>query len=280
MRTRVSDKRVINYTFRRYLTAKQGAEKLLVTLLFLTCCIKTPRAQNQVESSYKQIQLVRISAQHGKGFNYDYLIFIPKGVQSHTFLLVEPNNTGYANDNMDVHLDRAIFLAAGSSVGRDVSQKLKIPFLVPVFPRPANEQNTYTHALDRDALLSNSKEFKRLDLQLLAMIKDCRHELSLLGINVDEKVLLNGFSASGTFVNRIAMIHPQSVMAVAAGGINSILIIPQKKVDGKALNYPLGINDLDEITGKKTGIDLFKEIPQFYYMGENDSNDAARFEDA
>lgn len=227
-----------------------------------------------------QVQLLRVSANPTKGFNYDYLLFIPKGTESKSYLLVEPNNTGYPVDDMDTHLERAVFLAAGSSVGRDVAYKMKVPFLVPVFPRPETEKNTYTHALDRDAMLSKSKDFSRLDLQLLAMIKDSREQLSILGIAVEEKVLINGFSASGSFVNRFAMLHPESIMAVAAGGLNSILILPMKTLAGHVLNYPLGVNDLSDITGEKADVNQFKRIPQLYYMGETDSNDAARFEDA
>jgi hypothetical protein len=227
-----------------------------------------------------QVQLLRVSANPTKGFNYDYLLFIPKGTESKSYLLVEPNNTGYPIDDMDVHLERAVFLAAGSSVGRDVAYKMKVPFLVPVFPRPNTEKNTYTHALDRDAMLSKSKDFGRLDLQLLAMIKDSREQLSVLGITVEKKVLLNGFSASGSFVNRFAVLHPESVKAVTAGGMNSILILPLKTLDGKTLNYPLGVNDLSDITGENADVNQFKKIPQLYYMGETDSNDAAKFEDA
>ena len=49
---------------------------------------------------------------------------------------------------------------------------------------------------------------------------------------------------------------------------------------GKTLNYPLGLADIDKITGRKVNLEQFKELPQLLYMGEKDENDAVAFDDA
>lgn len=74
--------------------------------------------------------------------------------------------------------------------------------LVPVFPRPTSNWQIYTHALDRDSLITTVSGLERIDLQLLAMIDDARQRLKERDVLIGNEVFLNGFSASGSFVNR------------------------------------------------------------------------------
>jgi hypothetical protein len=227
-------------------------------------------------------KLINVSADSSKGFSYDYLLYIPPGTSTEKthFLLVEPNNSGFPDDSMQVHEKHAKQLASVNSSGNYVVKKLKIPFLVPIFPRPANENLIYTHALDRDAILKKDSKFSRLDLQLVKMIEHSKNELAKVGIKTRERVFLNGFSASGTFVNRFVFLHPQMVEAVAAGGLNGILMLPEKNIRGENLDYPLGLNDFEEITSEKFDIDAYRRVPQFLYMGAKDTNDAVKYDDA
>ncbi len=89
-----------------------------------------------------------------------------------------------------------------------MAEKLKYPLLVPVFPRSHTDWKTYTHALDRDVICKRNSPLERIDLQLLAMIKDAKTKLASSGYPTKDKFLMTGFSASGTFVNRFALIHP------------------------------------------------------------------------
>lgn len=217
-----------------------------------------------------------------KGFQYDYILFIPEGtpVNKMTCLLVEPNNTGRPSDSIEVHKRAAIDLAAVSSVGNNISTMLKIPLLVPIFPRPASQALVYTHALDRDVMVRATGELERLDLQLIAMIEDARNRLAIMQIETEEKVLMNGFSASATFTNRFSYIHPERVKALAMGGFNGELMLPQETINSAKLNYPLGVNDFYKLFGKKFDRKVYTTIPQFIYMGKLDKNDAVQFEDA
>ena len=152
--------------------------------------------------------------------------------------------------------------------------------LVPIFPRSATNWTFYTHALDRDALLAKEDDIKRLDLQLLAMIKDAQHQLKQDGIRLHEKFFITGFSASGTFANRFSLLHPDVIQATASGGINAIAILPVAQLNNQPLNYPLGIADVEKITGKKVDLNAFQKLPILLYMGALDNNDAAAFDDA
>lgn len=72
----------------------------------------------------------------------------------------------------------------------------------------------------------------------------------------------------------------EKVMAVAAGGLNGLLMLPVDTLENEALNYPIGTNDLKKITNKSFAKDLFIKTPQFYFMGKLDKNDAIPYSDA
>lgn len=252
-------------------------------IVFLTFFIQTfSFAQQTTATKMEKDSLIIIAANPDKGFVNDYLLYIPKEtpVGKKLTLLVEPNNTGQLNDSIEVHKDHAIFLASKSSVGNNVSRMLKIPLLVPVFPRPASQPLTYTHALDRDVMLETKPELKRLDLQLLNMIKDAGTVLASFNIEVEPKVFMSGFSASATFINRFAFIHPEQIKALAIGGFNGELMLPVKQLNGENLNYPLGTNDFLTLFKHEADTASFRSIPQFIYMGQLDDNDAVQYDDA
>jgi hypothetical protein len=112
------------------------------------------------------------------------------------------------------------------------------------------------------------------------MIKDAKKHLLKLNIKTQDKILMNGFSASGTFANRFTLIHPEIVAGVACGGINAFPILPIRTLGKGALIYPLGLFDFEKIFDKKADLQTYKKVPQFLYMGENDDNDAVLFDDA
>lgn len=80
-----------------------------------------------------------------------------------------------------------------------------------VFPRPEKTGHIYTHALDRDCLITEMEDIKRLDLQLISMIDDAIGRLKQKEIILEDKVVMAGFSASGMFVNRFSILHPDSM---------------------------------------------------------------------
>ena len=197
--------------------------------------------------------LIIVQKNPEKGFYSDYLLFIPKGtlLKSSTTLLIEPNNTGRTSDSIEIHKQYAIDLASVSSVGNNIATMLKIPLLVPVFPRPSNQPLLYSHALDRDVMLEKSPEYTRLDLQLLKMFEDAKVQLKTLNINLQDQFFMSGFSASATFVNRFSFLHPEKIKALAIGGFNGELMLPQNKIENQALDYPLGTHDFTSLFQKK-----------------------------
>ncbi len=226
--------------------------------------------------------LIEVPAASAKGFQHAYVLFVPKAVEGkdYPYLLVEPNNTGHPDDDIEVHHAAAVALARDSSIGHFVAVRLGVPLLVPVFPRPAKLENVYTHALDRDTVLIADGPLKRLDLQLLAMVADARERLAALHRPVNQKVLLNGFSASGTFANRFAFLHPETVTAAAYGGVNGFLMLPVAKLDSHSFSFPLGLADFEQVEGHPFNRVAYNAVPQFAYMGGKDENDAVLSDDA
>lgn len=255
---------------------------LRIIILIFTISYFVSFAQNATTETFKNDSLFVVKKNPGKGFYHDYILFIPEGtpLNKKLFLLVEPNNTGKISDSIEVHKKYAIDLASVSSVGNNISTELKIPLLVPVFPRPASQPLIYTHALDRDVMVEKSPELKRLDLQLLEMINDARNILASMNIPVAPKVFMNGFSASASFTNRFSFIHPGKIEALAIGGFNGLLMLPQNEINGHKLNYPIGTNDFAVLFDKNFDTDTYRSLPQFIYMGKLDENDAVQFDDA
>ncbi len=228
-------------------------------------------------------ELMFIEPDNKEGFNYPYYLFVPEGISSENklFLIVEPNNTGTVSDDLEVHAKKARRTATMDYyIGNYLARNLKYPLLVPVFPRPESNWKIYTHSLDRDVMLQKGNTMERIDLQLLAMVRDAMETLAQTGYDLDEKILLTGFSASGTFANRFTLIHPSNVDAVAAGGLNGFLTLPIGEINGKELNYPIGIHDFQSLFIKDFDTLTFKNTPQYYFMGELDDNDAIPYQDA
>ena len=238
--------------------------------------------------------LCRVTVNPTEGFNFPYYLFIPQGINLNkpVHLLVEPCNTGVSQTRKS--LDRKTKALAEASHATVIAKRLKAPLLVPVFPRPGGDQwlvpvslkpdgarwETYTHALDRDTLLIRDGDLKRIDLQLMNMIAHAQRLLRHNNVKVNDKVFMNGFSASGTFTNRFAILHPTIVRAVATGGINSIPTFPTERWDDVTMRYPVGIADVKEIADIEFDGKAYKRVSQYIYMGSLDNNDTVPYRDA
>ena len=101
-----------------------------------------------------------------------------------------------------------------------------------------------------------------------------------MNIAVSPKIFMNGFLASASFTNRFSLIHPEAIQALAIGGFNGELMLPQSEINGIELHYPIGTSDFRQLFGKRFDINKYKFIPQLIYMGSLDDNDAVQFDDA
>ena len=256
--------------------------KTLIFAVFIGL-VSTTFAPAQVPTPLTDKDFVRIDADSRAGFGYPYYLYVPPELrdesqkkQTHT-ILVLPNNTGKVDDDFAVHetdVKKRMTTAGG------IASALKVAILMPVFPRPQSDWRIYTQALDRDSMVTERKEYRRLDLQMVAMIDDARKRLAEDGMKFDKRVLINGFSAQGMFANRFTFLHPNRVKAAAIGSPGGWPIAPVEKYKDKTLRYPIGVADLKTITGKKLDLKALRKVPLFVFIGSKDENDSVPFGDS
>lgn len=191
-------------------------------------------------------------------------------------ILVQPNNSGINSDDPEVHRKDAWWTGFERY---KIADELGVVLLVPAFIRPGEDWHIYTHALDRDTLTTQREDLKRIDLQLISMIDHARAELAKDDMQTDEKILIQGFSASGMFANRFTVLHPDRVKAATIGSPGGFPILPVGTFSGESLPYPAGIADLESLTGVSFDSVAYNAIPQLIYMGSLDDNDSLDFTD-
>ena len=229
------------------------------------------------------LRLTKAAPAADAAFRWPYYLYTPTWLEDNRILgrpihlLILPNNTGTASDDPAVD-DQA----AGNMVFplQLIFGDLDVAILIPTFPRPATEWQYYTHALDRDTLLADRPDLRRIDLQLEAMIDDAAERLSQQGWTVDRKVLMFGFSASAMFVNRFTVLHPDRVLAAAVGSPGGWPIAPVREWQGRSLRYPIGVADLEELTGTAFDLDAFRRVPMLFFIGDRDENDSVPYPDS
>lgn len=214
-----------------------------------------------------------IQVPNGNNFNFGYVIFIPNNIKNNTTLIIEGSNTGKGSSNT-LKEGNEIMEKEGlypSLPIYSIANELGLPVLYPLFPRINNgEEGIYTHMLSSNSLNSNTKQIKelgleRVDLQLIEMFKDAKERLREDNITIDDKFIIDGFSASAKFANRFTLLHPELVKLCIAGGVSGVLTLPVKRYYGENLLYPIGLGDFN------TDVEEFKKVRQFYYMGEEDN---------
>lgn len=231
-----------------------------------------------------EIEVTLVESKPDWGFNYPYLLYAPQIVEPDRErpVMVTPNNTGAVSDDLDVHLDRAEGLMEWNK--DRLGRPLEVPVLVPVFPRPRSDPvdgTHYVHALDAQSIGIDSGRLERPDLQLLSMVEHAREYLGVREYPVAaDGILLDGFSASGNFVERFTALHPEEVISVTAGGLNGMPLLPIAEMNGRRLRYHVGTGDIETLTGEPFDLDAFHEVNQFLYMGELDMNDTIPYSDA
>ncbi len=225
---------------------------------------------------------VRVAADPAKGFAYPYYYYVPKEIRDggsskeHT-ILVLPNNSGKSSDDPNFQ-EEDVKTQLKKNVG--FADRLGVVLIEPAFPRPAADWRIYTHALDRDSMLTEKKEYKRFDLQLVAMIDDARERLRGEKLRVEKRVLMFGFSASGMFVNRFVFLHPTRVKAAIVGSPGGWPIAPADSYKGKTLRYPIGTSDLKTVAGKSLDIKNLRKVPLLMMLGDQDENDSVVYRDS
>jgi len=237
-----------------------------------------------------EIDPARVSehaADPAHGFRWPYLLAAPASqaaggpaLPGGNTLLVLPLSTGFTSSELE--LLRATARCQLSSV-LALADRLGTPVLVPVFPRPPApppENNLYLHALSRESLQVRDAALARVDLQLIAMIDDARAALGRTGRKIQPRVLIAGFSAAGMFANRFAILHPDRTLAASIGSPGGWPIAPVADDRGRPLPYPVGVADVELLTGRRLDRDGLRRVRFLFQLGDADTNDSVPARDS
>ena len=221
-------------------------------------------------------------ADPARGFAWPYVLVAPKARPpgGATSLLVVPPNTGFATDDLEL-LRASTSCAVEAELA--LADRLGTAIVAPLFPRPVAPppvRNLYLHALSRSSLETSDARVTRVDLQLIAMLDHARQRLEAQGHHVPPRVLITGFSASGSFTNRFAVLHPDRVLAAAVGSPGGWPLAPVASTRGQALPYPVGIADVDALTGAPIDLAALRRVHFLFLLGDADANDAVPSRDA
>lgn len=238
---------------------------------------------NKIETIHKEgYGKVYFIPPDNEGFFCGYSLFIPEGCNMDTTLLVHSCNTGKCGNT----LEEALNDAKNNSIGdkhMDIACDLKIPVLTPIIPR---FKGFYSHYLSSKVVNNNFDDLIKENInlselndiikmvtdlpnQLVNMINHSKTFLSNLGISIDDKVIIEGYSAGSKFANGFTALHPELVKACICGGNSGISIMPNKDY-----NYPLGFKDISD-----GNLELYLKIPKYNYIGNIDDNDPAKVTD-
>ena len=143
--------------------------------------------------------------------------------------------------------------------------------LAPVIPRidNPNQDEIYSVAFDLSSFKTADKFAQRADLKVISMIDRLSGLLREDGYNANKKVVIEGFSAGSLFAQRFVILHPDRVIAIAAGG-GSNFMLPLSSYNGIPINWPVGINDLKGLSGIDFDQNAYNQISQFIFIGDQD----------
>lgn len=228
----------------------------------------------QGSPEYDGIDATLVDANPDAGFDSPYYLYAPeRPVNAEPRpILVEPADPGDSIDERERRVTAAETTATDGT-GRTIADELGAPLLVPAFPdsRLTLDAETLSHA-DADS--------GRVDLQLRRMLEDARARLINRGYPVADGLLLHGAGDAGRFVNRFTALHPEPVTAATVGGVDGLATLPIELGGGYQLKYPLGVADLEELTGEPFDLEAFREVDQFFYAGVRDRDDTLPEADA
>ena len=176
-----------------------------------------------------------------KGFNIPSILAIPITDRMNTQIVVEANNleSGDLEKILEQGTQTGITLAT-------LTNNKPSPILVPLIP--SYKDAPYFQQLSKECLeLPNNDRNYRIDEQIVRIIQNARSIIEAeTGITTDEKIFLNGYSSSGVFAQRFALLHPELVETACIGGASGSIPIPSAKI-----GYPIGIEDYETLLGKK-----------------------------
>lgn len=137
------------------------------------------------------------------------------------------------------------------------------PILIPLIPEHKDGQSL--QHLSRDSFdIPKEKLEYRIDIQVAKTIEKAKKIIkSKTNKEINEKIFLNGYSCSGVFAQRFALLYPELIDTLCVGGASGSIPIPSTEFD-----YPIGIGNYKTLMGKDFDFEKYSQIKFRYYVGE------------
>ena len=203
---------------------------------------------------------------------YAFYTYFPRTAirEKNIIIGVWPHGGNMPNSDYEYHKEQA-----KDALSRliEYSEKYKIPLAVIAIPRT---KLLYVHIMPVATFATTDEFLKRPDLKLIdAIWNQYMPSLQEAGYDVNNKVFMMGFSSPGAFTLRFSILHPELIKA-AWLGTPSFAPIPTDHLFGQPLNYPLGIRNVEQLSGSPFNYDEYKKIPMLIVIGEYDNNENNR----
>ena len=195
---------------------------------------------------------------HDDNINIPSIIAIPMTENIGNQVILESNNL--ESGNFEHILEQGI--ETGMRLAKLTDNQPGV-IVVPLIP--SYRDAPYFQQLSRECFeLPPEDRNYRIDKQIVRIIDKAKGIVkNEKGINLDDKIFLNGYSSSGVFAQRFALLHPELIDTACIGGASGSIPIPIEE-----FGYPIGLADYKELTGKEFDMDSYSQIDFTYYVGE------------
>lgn len=199
-----------------------------------------------------------LSIDSDKGINISSILAIPLSNEVNNQIIIEANNLE-SEDSEEI-------VEQGIQTGYRLAcltSDLPAPIIIPLIPSHKNYPYLQQLSLECFDIPKGDKNY-RIDEQVVRIINKAKTILKEeIGLTVSDKIILNGYSSSGVFAQRFALLHPDVVETACIGGASGSIPVPTKD-----LSYPLGIADYEQLTGRIFDFESYSKIKFSYYVGE------------
>lgn len=192
------------------------------------------------------------------GINIPSILAIPLSNEVNNQIVVEANNL--ESEDSKKTLEQGIQTGYRLAC---LTRDLPAPIIITLIPSHKNYPYLQQLSIECFDIPKGDKNY-RIDEQVVRIINKSKAILkNEVGLAASDKIFLNGYSSSGVFAQRFALLHPDVVETACIGGASGSIPVPTKD-----LSYPLGIADYEQLTGKEFDFENYSKIKFRYYVGE------------
>ncbi len=197
-----------------------------------------------------------------------YIIGIPNSIKNNSEMFVETYNAGgEEKEDYFENVQHAMSERENPIEKSYVDFITNFPIVIPIVP-------CLKGLTDFQQLSVESVQQYGIHEKVKNCIEDARLQIKMItGKDVQEKIFLNGYSASGVFAQRFALIYPEIINRALIGGAAGTIPVPTKKI-----KFPIGIQDYEELFGKKFNAEAYRQIQFGYYVGEKEAETPGNFD--